>query len=71
MVWFYERQGTFIRCETRTADSGMGFDLVVVNPDGTERVEHFDDSLTLSRRQAELESTLAHDGWNGPFGRTI
>ncbi len=68
MVWFYERQGAFIRCEARTAESGPGFELVVVQPDGSE---HFDDSATLSRRQHELETTLAGDGWTGPFGRTI
>ena len=68
MVWFYERQGTFIRCETRIAESG-GFELVVIEPDGSERVEHFEDSSTLSRRQAELENTFTHDGWAGPFGR--
>lgn len=68
MVWFYERQGTFIRCETRIAAAG-GFELVVIEPDGSERVEHFEDSSTLSRRQAELENTLTDDGWAGPFGR--
>lgn len=71
MVWFYERQGAFIRCETRTGRGGVGFELVVFHPDGTEQVEHFDDSATLARRQAELESALVHDGWTGPFGRTI
>lgn len=71
MVWFYERQGAFIRCETRTAPSGVGFELVVIQPDGTEQVEHFDDSATLAKRQAELESALSNDGWTGPFGRTI
>ena len=71
MVWFYERQGSFIRCETRDAASGNGFELVVIQPDGTEHVEHFDDSATLARRQAELENSLTHDGWTGPFGRTI
>ena len=71
MVWFYERHGAFIRCEAREADSGTGFELHVVEPDGTERVERFDDSTTLARRQQELESTLATDGWQGPFGRTI
>ncbi len=69
MVWFFERQGTFIRCETRTSETGAGFELVVINPDGSERVEHFDDSGTLARRQSELENTLTHDGWHGPFGR--
>jgi hypothetical protein len=71
MVWFYERQGAFIRCETRSAPSGVGFELVVFHPDGSELVEHFDDSATLAKRQSELESTLSHDGWTGPFGRTI
>lgn len=71
MVWFFERQGTFIRCETRTSETGAGFELVVINPDGSEHVEHFDDSGMLAQRQAELESTLTHDGWHGPFGRTI
>lgn len=71
MVWFYERHGTFIRCETRAAESGGGFELVVVQPDGTEQIERFDDSARLARRQREIEDSLAHDGWAGPFGRTI
>jgi hypothetical protein len=71
MVWFYERQGAFIRCETRTVTSGRGFELVIIQPDGSELVERFDDSSTLARRQTELESSLTHDGWTGPFGRTI
>ena len=71
MVWFYERQGNFIRCETRNASTGAGFELVIIQPDGSERVEHFDDSAAMTRRQSELENSLTHDGWTGPFGRTI
>lgn len=70
MVWFYERHGAFIRFEAREADSG-GFELVVTNPDGSERIEHFDDSSELTRRQQEIERGLTGDGWQGPFGRTI
>jgi hypothetical protein len=51
--------------------TGHGFELVIIQPDGSELVERFDDSSTLARRQAELESSLTHDGWTGPFGRTI
>lgn len=68
MVWFFERQGSFIRCETR---GDPGFELVILDPDGTERVEQFADSQSLDARQRELQSTLEHDGWQGPFGRTI
>ena len=71
MVWFYERHGAFIRCETRDADRGPGFELVIVQPDGSERIERFVDSSALERRQNELQATLSHDGWQGPFGRTI
>jgi hypothetical protein len=71
MVWFYERQGAFIRCETRDAANGSGFELVIIQPDGSELVERYADSATLTRRQQELQSSLTHDGWTGPFGRTI
>ena len=71
MVWFYEKHGAFIRCETRTAADGVGFELLVIRPDGSEHVEYFDNSDALVKRQSELQSSLNHDGWMGPFGRTI
>ena len=71
MVWFYERQGNFIRCETRERPNERGVELLIIHPDGTEHVERFVDSQSLERRQRELESTLSQDGWQGPFGRTI
>ena len=70
MVWFYERHGTYIRCETRETADGA-FELVQTNPDGTEIVERFEDSASLTKRQQQLESNLTTDGWTGPFGRTI
>jgi hypothetical protein len=71
MVWFYERQGIFIRCETRELPEQAGFELAITEPDGTERVERFADSAGIMKRQEELGATLQHDGWQGPFGRTI
>ena len=70
MVWFFERHGTYIRCETRDVNEG-GYELLVINPDGVENIERFEDSASLTRRQRELDSHLADDGWTGPFGRTI
>ncbi len=71
MVLFFERQGSFIRCETRDSPSDPGFELVILDPDATERVEQFADSQSLDARQRELQSTLEHDEWQEPFGRTI
>jgi hypothetical protein len=31
MVWFYEKHGTYIRCETRVR-AGGGYELVIVKP---------------------------------------
>jgi len=57
-----------MRYEARPAQTGPGFELVITSPNGTEIIEHFDDSAALSKRQRELESQLAVDGWNGPHG---
>jgi hypothetical protein len=71
VIWFYERKGEHLRCEIRQQVEGDRFALVVTLPDGTERVEHFDDSATLNRRSVELEQMLRTKGWNGPFARDI
>jgi glycosyltransferase involved in cell wall biosynthesis len=44
-------------------------ELVVVDADGTERVERFDSDLALQARQRELETEFRGDGWDGPHGR--
>ena len=71
MIWFYERNGEHMRCEIRQQIEGDCFALVVTLPDGTERVEMFDDSSALNRRSVELEKMLSGKGWNGPFARDI
>ena len=71
MIWFYERRGEHLRCEIQQQIEGDNFALVVTLPDGTERVELFEDSGTLNRRSVELEKLLREKGWNGPFARGI
>lgn len=71
MVFFFERQAEFIRCESRPADDGIGYELMVLYPNGHEEIEHFDDTVDLNRRQRELESRLTSAGWFGPHGRVI
>ena len=71
VIWFYERHGEHLRCEIRQQVEGDRFALVVTLPDGTERIEVFDDSYALNRRSLELEIMLSRKGWNGPFARDI
>ena len=67
MFWWFERSGKFLRYEARELGDG-GYELCVIDPDGTERVERFDDSGELTNRQVEFERQLARDGWTGPHG---
>jgi hypothetical protein len=70
VIWFYERHGAYVRCETRDVLRERGhFELVTLDAQGMEHVERFADSESLLKRQAELESTLLYEGWCGPFGR--
>lgn len=72
VVWFYQRNGSFVRFETRDVTNQPGtFELVILDPDGTESVERFVDSDTLYTRQCELEQHLTSGGWEGPFGRFL
>ncbi len=71
VIWFYERRGEHLRCEIQQQIEGDKFALIVTLPDGTERVELFEDSGTLNRRSVELEKLLREKGWNGPFARGI
>ncbi len=71
MIWFYERRGEHLRCEIQQQIQGDRFALIVTLPDGTERVEVFEDSTMLNRRSVELEKMLREKGWDGPFARDI
>ncbi|MGH9345629.1 MAG: hypothetical protein ACRD26_00035 [Vicinamibacterales bacterium] len=71
MVFFFERQGQFIRCESCPADGRSGYELVILYPDGREEIEHFDDTVELNQRQMQLEASLTSSGWFGPHGRVI
>lgn len=69
MFWWFERRGQFLRYEAR--DLPDGFELRVTEPDGTERVEHFEDSSDLTARQRAFERSLVAEGWTGPHGWNI
>jgi hypothetical protein len=67
VFWWFQRGGEFLRYETRETLTGR-FELRVISPDGSERVEVFHDSSDLTKRQMAFERDLASDGWTGPHG---
>jgi len=69
VIWFYAKRGRHLRCELRELSDGSQFDLVITDADGSERVEHFEDSSSVTRRSAQLEAEWIQEGWEGPFGR--
>lgn len=70
MFWWFERAGLYLRYEARERPEG-GFELRVINPDGTENVETFEDSNDLTKRQHAFEHELAANGWDGPHGWNV
>ena len=70
MFWWFERNGKFLRYEARPGSDG-GFELCIVDVDGTERVERFEDSADLAKRQRQFEEQILQDGWTGPHGWNV
>ena len=67
MFWWFERAGSYLRCEVLPLTTG-GYELRRVDPDGAEHVEHFHDLDNLSKRQDAVMDEIARDGWAGPYG---
>jgi hypothetical protein len=67
VFWWFERGGSYLRCETLEMASG-GYELRIVGPDGTERIERFTDARELTRRQHDVIDEVTRDGWTGPHG---
>jgi len=67
MFWWFERRGAYMRCEVLKLPTER-FELRVLEPDGTESVEAFDDDAKLARRQRDMLASLSADGWSGPHG---
>jgi hypothetical protein len=67
MFTWFRRDAEFLGYEARELSAGK-YELVIRQPDGTERVEHFSDQNALTERQMELQRELEGEGWTGPHG---
>jgi hypothetical protein len=67
MFWWFERGGELLRLEVLQLASDR-FELRVIQPDGTEKVETFATAHDLNKRQEQVQRRVAEEGWNGPHG---
>ena len=68
MIFFYELEGRYLRCEVHPRADGRSAELIVTNPDGESTVEVLSGG-DVTRRVSELQSTMVQAGWWGPLGR--
>ena len=66
MIWIFERANERLRCEIRRETAGPGFELIITNPDGSQRMEQFDDTSALIKRSHDLQLELLAAGWRLP-----
>ena len=70
MFWWYERNGQHSRVEVLQLVTGV-YELRVVDADGSEDVEAFNDSRELADRQNEVQQRMRTEGWSGPHGWVV
>ncbi len=66
MFYFFQRGSDLIRCEVRRSVDGDGYEISIVDRDGTERIEHHATSEQVHARWLELHNQFESEGWKGP-----
>jgi hypothetical protein len=69
MLWSFERAGEQLHCEIRREGEGPGYELIVTHPDGSQRMERFEDAAALISRTLVFQQELIEEGWRSPKGR--
>jgi hypothetical protein len=68
MIFFFEQNGRYVRCEVLPLADG-GSELVVTHPEGTQTTEILRASGDVTRRVSQLREKMVQAGWWGPIGR--
>jgi hypothetical protein len=70
MIWFLTRGRQQVDVEIRRAPDSEGYELVLAYPDGTERIERYEDASQLVERTLRVQRRLMRRGWRptSPFG---
>jgi hypothetical protein len=70
MLWIFERKGEQMRCEIRREGSGSGYEMIITSPDGSQRMERFEETADLIKRTLDLQRDLLESGWRQPKSST-
>ena len=63
MLWFYERDTTVLRLETRYDSTTAEYVALLHHPDGRQELQRFSTLEALRQWFVALEQTLAADRW--------
>lgn len=66
MVWFFEKDGVYLRVESRVRAEAPRYELVWSGQDGREHVESFETEPALLQRYEAITKDLQQAGWTGP-----
>ena len=55
-----------MRCEIRREGTGAGYEMIVTNADGSQRMERFEETNDLIKRTLDLQRELLESGWRQP-----
>jgi hypothetical protein len=66
MVWFFEKNGVYLRLETQVRAESPRFELTSTDEAGREQTVRFETENELLRRYDEITAELRQSGWTGP-----
>ena len=66
MLWIFQREGEQMTCEIRREGAGVGYEMIVTRPDGSQRMERFEETNDLIKRTLEFQRELMETGWRQP-----
>jgi hypothetical protein len=66
MLWIFERKGEQMSCEIRREGEGSGYEMILTSPDGSQRMERFEQTTEMIKRTLEFQGELLETGWRQP-----
>ena len=66
VFYFFKRGSETVQCEVRSEPDGAGYEIVITEPNGVQRIERFTTSEQVHDRWVELHKRFELEGWWGP-----